>query len=129
MFGTGGSCWAKDGSQAMTVPHNKPTMSLALRHLDPNFQKHLVIHQFQIGHALGLCHEHQSPNFWKVAKSLLDVRKMRGDSRMKNVNFDEDMLEKQSQDATFKPEYDPDSVMHYWYVWHAPCSNYMHACQ
>ena len=115
MFGTGGrfgTCWATVGSQAMTVPHNEPTMVLSLKGLDPKMQEFLVIHQF--GHALGLCHEHQSPNFWKVAKSLLDVRKMRGDPQMKNVNFDKDMLEKQSQDATFKPEYDPDSVMHYW---------------
>ncbi len=112
MFGTGSSCCATVGSQAMAVPHNEPTMVLSLKGQAPQMQKFLVIHQF--GHALGLCHEHQSPNFWKVANSLLDITKMRRDPRMKNVNFDRDMFQKQSQDAMFKPEYDPDSVMHYW---------------
>ncbi len=114
MFGTAsGSCWAKVGSQAMTVQDiSKPTMIFSLKGLDPNMQKFLVMHQF--GHALGLCHEHQSPDFWEVADSLLDVRKMKADSRMKNVNFEREMLEERSQDATFKPEYDPDSIMHYW---------------
>ncbi len=99
MFGTGGTCWSMVGSQAMTVQDvSKPTMTLSLKGLDPNMQKFLVMHEF--GHALGLIHEHQRSDFWEVADSLLDVRKMRNDPRMKNVKFDRDMLEYQSQGPT-----------------------------
>ncbi len=90
-------------------------MILSLKGLDPKMQKFLVMHEF--GHALGLFHEHQRSDFWKVANSLLDVRKMKNDPRMKNVKFDRDILEKQPQDAmVMTPEYDQDSIMHYWQV-------------
>ncbi len=116
MFGTGCTCWSMVGSQAMTVQDiSEPTMILSLKGLDPKMQKFLVMHEF--GHALGLFHEHQRSDFWKVANSLLDVRKMKNDPRMKNVKFDRDILEKQPQDAmVMTPEYDPDSIMHYWEV-------------
>ncbi|XP_064383865.1 uncharacterized protein LOC135332883 isoform X3 [Halichondria panicea] len=111
----GGTCASKVGRQATTVGDvSKPTMTLSLKGLDPNMQKFLVVHEF--GHALGLEHEHQRSDFWKVADSLLDVGKMRNDPQMKNVKFDKDMLENQSQDAMVTtPKYDPDSIMHYWF--------------
>ncbi|XP_064383869.1 uncharacterized protein LOC135332884 isoform X2 [Halichondria panicea] len=111
----GGTCWSKVGRKATTVQDiSEPTMILSLKGLDPKMQKFLVMHEF--GHALGLFHEHQRSDFWEVAENLLDMRKMRRDPRMKNVKFDRDMLEKQSQDATvMTPEYDPDSIMHYWF--------------
>ena len=85
-------------------------MNLALKSLDPDFQEYLVIHEF--GHALGLKHEHQRSDFWEVASKFVDKAKMKGDPRMKTVNFDVDM-------AVLPPggqlsKYDPDSVMHYW---------------
>ncbi len=114
MLDTGGKCWSMVGSQAKTVQDtSEPTMILSLKGLDPNMQKSLVMHEF--GHGLGLFHEHQRSDFWKIAKSLLDVRKMRNDRRLKSMEFDRDMLEKQSPGATtMTPEYDPDSIMHYW---------------
>ena len=114
MFGTGGASCSMVGSQAKTVQDtSKPTIILSLKGRDLNEQKFLVMHEF--GHALGLFHEHQRSDFWKVANSLLDVRKMKNDTRMKKVKFDKDILEKQPQDATtMTPEYDPDSIMHYW---------------
>ena len=116
LIGTGGLCWSNVGRKATTVQDtSKPTMILSLEGIDHKMQEFLVIHEF--GHALGLEHEHQRSDFWKVADSLLDVGKMRRDPRMKNVKFDRDMLEKQSQDTTvITPEYDPDSIMHYWQV-------------
>ncbi len=115
MFGTGGASCSMVGSQAKTVQDtSKPTIILSLKGRDLNEQKFLVMHEF--GHALGLFHEHQRSDFWKVANSLLDVRKMENDNRMINVNFDRDIKEKQPQDTTkMTPEYDPDSIMHYWY--------------
>ena len=114
LIGTGGSCWSNVGMKATTVQDtSKPTMILSLKGIDHNMQRFLVMHEF--GHALGLEHEHQRSDFWEVAENLLDVRKMRRDPQMKNVKFDRDMLEKQSQDTTVMTrEYDPDSIMHYW---------------
>ncbi len=112
MFGrTGGRCCSEVGSQATkVVDTSKPTMVLSL---NCEQQKFLVMHEF--GHALGLFHEHQRSDFWKVANSLLDVEKMKKDSRMKNVNFDIDILQMESEGpTTISPSYDPDSIMHYW---------------
>ena len=106
------------GRQAKAVQNiSEPTMILSLKGVYINYkmQKFLVMHEF--GHALGLFHEHQRSDFWEVANSLLDVRKMKNDPRMKNVKFDRDILEKQPQDTmVMTPEYDPDSIMHYWQV-------------
>ena len=108
------------GTDARTVfDKTKPTMNLALNGLDPDFQKFLVIHEF--GHALGLEHEHQRSEFWKVLSKFVDVTRMKFDSRLKSVYFDVDMDFVRRGDQ-LSSEYDPDSVMHYWYysicVWY-----------
>ena len=114
MFGrTGDRSHSEVGSQATkVVDKSKPTMVLSLNGKVPNEQKFLVMHEF--GHALGLFHEHQRSDFWKVANSLLDVEKMKKDSRMKNVNFGIDILQMESEGPTTISPYDPDSIMHYW---------------
>ena len=108
------------GTDARTVfDKTKPTMNLALNGLDLDFQKFLVIHEF--GHALGLEHEHQRSEFWKVVSEFVDETKMKFDSRLKYDNFDVDMDFVRRGDQ-LSSEYDPDSVMHYWYysicVWY-----------
>ena len=115
MFGrTGARSSSMVGREATKVLNQlEPTMVLSLNGQVPEVQKCLVIHEF--GHALGLFHEHQRSDFWKVANSLLDVEKMKKDSRMKNVNFDIDILQMESEGpTTISPSYDPDSIMHYW---------------
>jgi len=70
--------------------------------------KHIVIHEF--GHALGLEHEHQRSMFWSIAVEHIDVNKMRNDI---TERFMYDYCE-QTQEGDETPEYDPDSIMHYW---------------
>ena len=111
----GSGCWSAIGTDAKSEKDKtKPTMNLALNDsgLDPDFQKYLVIHEF--GLALGLEHEHQRSDFWKVASKFVDIAKMKADPRLKKVKFDVDMavLPQGGQ----RSEYDPDSVMHYWCV-------------
>ena len=107
-------CWSKIGTDARAVNDiTKPTMNLALKGQNPDFQMYLVIHQF--GHALGLEHEHQRPVFWKVASDFVDIGKMKADPQLKNVNVDEYMLVLPLRGPfSLTKKYDPDSVMHYW---------------
>ena len=72
--------------------------------------KFLVIHEF--GHSLGLEHEHQRSDFWRVISELCDIDSMKEDPRMKT--FDWNMLEHPDSTISETSPYDSDSVMHYW---------------
>ena len=97
-------------SAELVTDKSLPTMVLALKGRPADEQKFLVIHEF--GHALGLFHEHQRHDFWRVAGTVLDMDKMKSDCRMKTVNFDRDFLP--TLPSGTETEYDPDSIMHYW---------------
>ena len=86
-------------------------MNLYLKGLSYKFQRFLVIHEF--GHVLGLEHEHQRSDFWKVASKYINESAMKADPRMKKVNFSVDIL-KYTKPEGHCSEYDPDSIMHYW---------------
>jgi hypothetical protein len=103
------------GKKATKAKYNQATMWLDL-HLngtvEDKYKKHLVVHEF--GHALGLGHEHQRSDFWKLIKPYVDVAKMKKDLGVSTkgfkVNWDSD-----SQFKTDKcTAYDPNSIMHYW---------------
>ena len=79
-----------------------------------DYKKHIVIHEF--GHALGLGHEHQRSDFWKLIRPYVDITKMKKYLNVSNkgfeINWDSD-----SQFKTGKcTVYDPSSIMHYWSV-------------
>ena len=98
---------------------SKPTMNLDLKdsRFDPDTQKFLVVHEF--GHALGLEHEHQRSGFWKVASKFVDTAKMKTDPSMQKVDFAKDWGVSESEVVPQSGQcsnYDPQSVMHYWWV-------------
>ena len=102
------------GNKAKKAKHNEATMWLDLHTggVDDHYKKHVVIHEF--GHALGLGHEHQRSDFWKLIKPYVNVTKMKKDLNMTDksfkVNWDSDKLFEKAECTT----YDPHSIMHYW---------------
>ncbi len=111
------------GTDADTVTDkSKPTMVLNLLSHSAELQESLVIHQF--GHALGLEHEHQRSDFWDVVEKHIDMEAMKSDTFVNprqesdgGQSFAKDWLAlkgKKKLPEESVPEYDPDSIMHYW---------------
>ena len=85
----------------------KPTTVLGLVNGNKAYNRHIVMHEF--GHVLGLEHEHQRSAFWNVAEKFLDVKKMKEDECVTKAFF------RVEQFGEGTVDYDPDSIMHYWY--------------
>lgn len=87
-------------------------MTLNLQGTD-SYKEHLVMHEF--GHALGLGHEHQRAVFWINLKDCF-----RKDVVEEFFNsFTDFKTDGKSYGAIsgWTSEYDPHSIMHYWWVW------------
>lgn len=101
--------------RAQSVMKDKPTMLLDLHTGGANdaYKKNVVIHEF--GHILGLTHEHQRSEFWKLIKQFIDEKKMKKDLKLTDdqfkIDWDVDHFSNMEGEST---EYDPTSVMHYW---------------
>ena len=101
------------GVLAEDIPPNEPTMWLNLSQGGDEYKKHLVVHEF--GHALGLDHEHQRGDFWKLIKPYVNESAMKDDPYIKDAyasyKADPDFFKASDRRKT---KYDPKSVMHYW---------------
>ena len=83
-------------------------MTLDLRKLDDYHIQATILHEF--GHALGLAHEHQQPEFWNVMERFLHVPGMLGCSQFESEpEFRAQCLELREG----KGDYDAKSIMHY----------------
>ena len=93
----------------------EPTMWLDLHTggVNDDYKKHVVIHEF--GHILGLTHEHQRSDFWKLIKPFIDQKKMKKDLKLTDDQFKTDWGIDHSRNVEgVSTEYDPTSIMHYW---------------
>ena len=85
--------------------------------IDDGFKKYLVVHEF--GHALGLGHEHQRSDFWRLLKPYLNEAAMK--QHLSSIGVDGGDFEHEWRGCKKFPKgkstpYDSESVMHYWYV-------------
>ena len=99
----------------MCVPHDSPTMWLNLHspvgEAGDCYKKHTVVHEF--GHALGLCHEHQRSNFWKLVESYIDLEKMKKELGLSETCFSLNWESDRFASGAIT-EYDSKSIMHSW---------------
>ena len=99
--------------RAQSVMKNQPTLWLDLHTggITDFYKKHVVIHEF--GHVLGLTHEHQRSDFWKLIKPYIDTDLMKRDLKVTEKQFKIDWDIEQDSAGT-STDYDPTSIMHYW---------------
>ena len=84
----------------------EPSVWLDLSTGDDHHKQHIVVHE--LGRALGLGHEHQRPDFWKLIGPYVDKNKMQSDTGA--FKCDWESLEVEGRATS----YDSESVMHYW---------------
>ena len=97
------------GKKAQDQHQDNPTMWLNLSSGGDNYKKHVVIHEF--GHALGLGHEHQRSDFWKIVKPYVNVGAII--SEVGKASFDVNWGKDHEYNKKNATKYDPLSVMHY----------------
>ena len=105
------------GKRAESTKHDEATMWLDLLHIGcggDNYKKHVVIHEF--GHALGLGHEHQRSDFWKLIERYINIEEMKKDPGLSNepLSFQTNWGSDQESIKGECTTYDPNSIMHYW---------------
>jgi len=91
------------------------TMNLAFSFLSPAESfKRTVLHEF--GHAIGLEHEHISPNVaynWNESQILAETAKWGWSAENTRFNIINNLLKGQSKSAFYTTQFDPNSIMIY----------------
>lgn len=111
MQGTGAS-WSKLGSEAQNTKLGEPTMVLDLSNCSGDYQKKAtILHEF--GHALGLGHEHQHPEYCSVMEKYLDEKQVQVCSGIYDTEVFIENYHPIEGDDVEKSHYDAGSIMHY----------------
>jgi hypothetical protein len=103
------------GSVAQNLSRNRETMNLAFSFLrtSDGFRR-AVVHE--CGHAIGLQHEHNSPNVaytWNEAQIIADMKAQGWDEPTTRSNVINSLLKARSRSAFFTTRFDPRSIMIY----------------
>ncbi|NJO16739.1 MAG: hypothetical protein HC877_13625 [Thioploca sp.] len=104
------------GTDAQERSQHEETMNLAFSFLNsPENFRGTVLHEF--GHAIGLRHEHNSPNVayhWNEAQIIAELAKWGWDEPKVRSNVIDSLLKGNSISAFFVTEFDPNSIMIYY---------------
>ena len=107
-FNPGDGAWSYIGTDATSIPKNQPTMNLGF--LDGGTAAH------EVGHAIGLAHEHQNPAGGIEWNEDIVIRDLSGPPNYWNeAQIRHNVLNKYSINQIRGTEFDPDSIMLYFF--------------
>jgi len=107
-FNTDDGAWSYIGTDCREIPADQPTMNLGF--LDGGTAAH------EFGHAIGLAHEHQNPKGgiqWNEEVIFRELAKPPNSWTEEMIRHN--VLEKYSADQIMGTEFDPDSIMLYFF--------------
>ncbi len=107
-FDPNDGAWSYIGTDALDIPHNQATMNLGF------FEGGTAAHEF--GHAIGLAHEHQNPDGGIEWNEAVVIRSLGGPpNNWPEQQARHNVLNKYSADQIRGSEFDPDSIMLYFF--------------